>query len=144
MGDYADMILEGETCQECGEYLGDACGYPRSCKACNKASGTGNKSVAAKAVKQECHICKKHFKGIEDHIRDAHKKVPSNKELMQKPSTKQQELERNSARYLWAVQDADNAEAVYAAVLNNWPDAQQIGQEIDAEIAKGKPCEPSK
>ena len=30
MGEYADMIIEGETCA-CGEFIGDAVGYPRFC-----------------------------------------------------------------------------------------------------------------
>lgn len=27
MGEYAEMMLEGEFCEGCGVYLGDACGY---------------------------------------------------------------------------------------------------------------------
>jgi len=34
MGEIADSMIEGELCQFYGEYLGEACGYPRSCGAC--------------------------------------------------------------------------------------------------------------
>lgn len=35
MGDIADSIIEGEFCQFCGCYLGDAVGYPQSCAECD-------------------------------------------------------------------------------------------------------------
>ena len=34
MGDAAEMVLEGILCEECGEYIGDAVGYPRKCDSC--------------------------------------------------------------------------------------------------------------
>lgn len=34
MGEAAEAILEGEDCQECGEYIGGGDGYPRTCSAC--------------------------------------------------------------------------------------------------------------
>ena len=34
MGDIADMMLEGDMCQFCGEWLGDGDGFPRSCPSC--------------------------------------------------------------------------------------------------------------
>ena len=34
MGEIADGILEGEFCESCGQYLGEACGYPRQCEGC--------------------------------------------------------------------------------------------------------------
>lgn len=46
MGDIADAILEGQTCQWCGEDLGDGDGYPVVCVACQKEHGVdqnGNK-----------------------------------------------------------------------------------------------------
>jgi hypothetical protein len=36
MGDIADQVLEGEICQECGEYLGDGLGYPVTCDGCKE------------------------------------------------------------------------------------------------------------
>lgn len=34
MGEYADYILNGDDCQECGEHIGEGDGYPRSCAGC--------------------------------------------------------------------------------------------------------------
>ena len=34
MGEYADLILEGYTCQICGIYLGEGQGFPRTCTGC--------------------------------------------------------------------------------------------------------------
>lgn len=34
MGEYADLMLEGDCCSTCGEYLGDGDGYPRQCGPC--------------------------------------------------------------------------------------------------------------
>lgn len=34
MGEIADMMLEGELCECCGEYLGDGEGVPQRCAAC--------------------------------------------------------------------------------------------------------------
>ena len=31
----ADYILDGDDCQECGEYIGEGDGYPRSCGGCD-------------------------------------------------------------------------------------------------------------
>lgn len=30
----AEDVLDGIFCQQCGEFLGDATGYPRSCEEC--------------------------------------------------------------------------------------------------------------
>jgi hypothetical protein len=46
MGEYADMIIEGETCA-CGEFIGEAVGYPQFCsKQCALDYG-GAEQVAA-------------------------------------------------------------------------------------------------
>lgn len=34
MGEQADLILNGDVCQVCGEEMGDGDGYPRSCSSC--------------------------------------------------------------------------------------------------------------
>ena len=34
MGGMAEMHLDGTVCECCGEYLGEAVGYPRRCSAC--------------------------------------------------------------------------------------------------------------
>lgn len=34
MGEIADMMLDGDLCEGCGEYLGDGGGYARKCSGC--------------------------------------------------------------------------------------------------------------
>lgn len=34
MGDIAESVLNGDLCQDCGEYIGPGDGYPVSCEAC--------------------------------------------------------------------------------------------------------------
>lgn len=36
MGDVADDLLDGIFCEQCGEYIGDAVGYPRLCSGCSR------------------------------------------------------------------------------------------------------------
>lgn len=47
----ADDILDGVFCQECGEYLGEATGYPRYCSDCDPVSVKKYKSKPAKVEK---------------------------------------------------------------------------------------------
>jgi len=47
MGEVADDILDGTLCQECGVYLGEGDGYPRSCAGC-----VGESSVDTAAIKR--------------------------------------------------------------------------------------------
>ena len=37
MGDIADMVIDGELCEQCGEYLDDDYEYPHLCPGCKKA-----------------------------------------------------------------------------------------------------------
>ena len=34
MGEISEMILDGTLCEQCGEYIGDEVGFPRSCYSC--------------------------------------------------------------------------------------------------------------
>jgi len=34
MGIYADMMLDGTLCEQCGTFIGEAVGYPRKCVDC--------------------------------------------------------------------------------------------------------------
>ncbi len=43
MGEISDMIIEGELCNVCGGYIGDSCGFPRSCSDCKKESKKNKK-----------------------------------------------------------------------------------------------------
>lgn len=41
MGEQAEYMINGDDCQECGEYIGDGPGYPRSCAGCGGGSQGG-------------------------------------------------------------------------------------------------------
>jgi hypothetical protein len=49
MGEISSAIIEGEACQDCGTYFGEAVGYPRSCAECE---GSAGESFDAEADKQ--------------------------------------------------------------------------------------------
>jgi len=34
MGEITDMILDGDLCQVCGEYMEDSDGFPQTCASC--------------------------------------------------------------------------------------------------------------
>lgn len=75
MGEYADYMINGDDCQQCGVYMGEGDGYPRTCEACKRR----NKIEAAlpKADgggKVACPTCGRRVKplGLKDHQRDAH------------------------------------------------------------------------
>jgi hypothetical protein len=34
MGEQAEYVLNGDDCQECGEYIGEGEGFPRTCSTC--------------------------------------------------------------------------------------------------------------
>jgi hypothetical protein len=36
MGEIADMFLNGDMCEECGEYLGEGDGFRRLCAGCDE------------------------------------------------------------------------------------------------------------
>jgi len=36
MGEIADSMIEGEMCEQCGEYMGGGAGFPRLCGACER------------------------------------------------------------------------------------------------------------
>lgn len=68
MGEIADMMLDGDLCEGCGEYIGDGGGFPRYCSAqCEKDRGvdTGaqERIHAHSAVRTvKCPDCGKGFK----------------------------------------------------------------------------------
>jgi len=43
MGDIADSIIDGVLCEWCGEYIGNAVGYPRKCSSCKSEEKARNK-----------------------------------------------------------------------------------------------------
>lgn len=36
MSEFVDLMLDGAICQCCGQFLGDATGFPRSCEGCER------------------------------------------------------------------------------------------------------------
>jgi len=82
MGDVADMMLTGVLCQQCGEFIGEECGYPKSCSICGAEEiytrkllqKSENIARNARQKKIKCPNCGKRVKevGLPDHIRDAH------------------------------------------------------------------------
>ncbi len=52
MGDIADLIIEGTLCECCGEWIGDAVGYPRKCPYCISEEINENKKKSKKKQKK--------------------------------------------------------------------------------------------
>lgn len=50
MGEYADYMLNVNDCQECGEYLGEGDGFPRSCAACGGDDDDSEDDIPVKAT----------------------------------------------------------------------------------------------
>lgn len=71
MGQYADMILEGDVCQVCMCPLEDSLGeFPQTCPSCRHADLKDKKA----ALHAFCPTCKKRVKltGLADHTRVVH------------------------------------------------------------------------
>ena len=70
MGEYADMIINGETCQYCmSEYPPEPTGFPWTCGDCKSEM-----YPKAPAKKVKCPECGKRVKeiGLVQHVRDSH------------------------------------------------------------------------
>lgn len=66
MGDYADGILDGLVCEDCGEFIdGDAPGFPRLCDACQQ--GTRRTSSKKKRRTHQADLDFQHAKQILTH-----------------------------------------------------------------------------
>ena len=86
MGEIADMMLDGTLCEGCGDYIGDAEGFPRYCSTeCAEGRGMAahfeplkhrrRKPKKRGKAKVHCMDCGKGFKGekqLIQHHRDAH------------------------------------------------------------------------
>ena len=88
MGEIADAMLDGTRCECCGEYIGDATGYPGYCsEECANDRGLTlqehgvptrrRRRRAASARKAACPACGKKVKatGLADHQRVVHGKA---------------------------------------------------------------------
>lgn len=83
MGEYADMMLEGDCCQFCGEYIGEGDGWPRSC-GCDGADGDDEDfslgpvtfiDRGRKPGPYQCRHCDRSFKAyhsLRQHSADKH------------------------------------------------------------------------
>lgn len=78
MGEYAEMVLDGDCCCACGAFIGDGDGYTRRCYNCEKYHTKAiTKKVASKKPKQKmkrfpCQICGKNFAIMQQHLHHAH------------------------------------------------------------------------
>ena len=77
MGDIADMMLDGDMCQGCGEIL-NGNGFAQFCKSCQKDMDLDMYGDKKKPVinqkKVKCDHCGKKVKetGLAMHIKDVH------------------------------------------------------------------------
>ena len=71
MGEIAEMMLNGDMCEQCGEWIGDGDGpgYPGLCAGCRRET----RPYSSKPHK--CPHCAKRFRkdvGVRDHVRTVH------------------------------------------------------------------------
>lgn len=77
MGEIAEMMLEGDLCEGCGEYLGDGDGFPRRCEGCER-NVEPYRQHGPKTRNVGCPNCNKKFATHEaylDHYRAKHDKT---------------------------------------------------------------------
>lgn len=69
MGEIAEMMLDGELCEQCGVYMGGASGFVRICGGCRQDS-----QQPAPYMKVRCRKCGKLVKqaGLADHTKALH------------------------------------------------------------------------
>jgi len=76
MGDIADMMLEGQMCQWCGEILDEGNGYPVVCAGCQHEHNVDQHGdpidPPARRKKFKCPVCKKWYAGLDDHMKAKH------------------------------------------------------------------------
>ncbi len=77
MGEYAEMMLSGECCEGCGNYIGmGQIGLPQYCsKRCaNDRGAYWPEHKPQPITKTKCPECGKRVKmaGLKDHLRDMH------------------------------------------------------------------------
>ena len=77
MGDMTDGIMDGDFCQNCGCYMEDGQGFPRSCSDCRRETKQSKVSTSI------CKFCNKKFKtdeAVVQHQRDSRHLSPAQKE----------------------------------------------------------------
>lgn len=75
-GEYADMMLDGDMCEGCGEWMGDDGGrFPRRCAACGPPPPP-EPHPARMPIRFFCPVCGKRcgtVQGIHEHARVKHR-----------------------------------------------------------------------
>ncbi len=85
MGEIADMMLNGDMCEGCGEYLGDGDGFTVRCAGCQEDYDDAHPIPKAKQPgmyeKGRCRICDKlvFMRGMNQHVQAKHGKQPKKK-----------------------------------------------------------------
>lgn len=77
MGEIAEMMLDGDMCECCGEMMSESGdGYPRKCAGCqfNEKAAPVNLAPKQHFSKITCQICNKKVSivGIGNHLKDSH------------------------------------------------------------------------
>lgn len=76
MGEIAEMMLDGDMCEQCGEMLSESGnGYPRKCAGCTlDAPYPVDLAPKSNFSKITCQICNKKISivGIGNHLKDSH------------------------------------------------------------------------
>lgn len=78
MGDIADMMLDGDLCEGCGEYIGPGDGYRRLCSACRTPDDIDAIAHPVNRVNCKHPGCKKWLKtqdAMEQHYRNKHQRL---------------------------------------------------------------------
>jgi hypothetical protein len=71
MGEIAEMMLGGDMCERCGEFMDGGSGFARLCAGCRG----GATSEAAHRKPHKCPHCPRRFRkafAVKDHVRDKH------------------------------------------------------------------------
>lgn len=78
MGEYAEMMLDGTCCSQCGEYIGTDNGYPTLCAGCGGDLGEHHdphKSAYGETRTHQCPHCDRLLRtkmGVQQHIAAKH------------------------------------------------------------------------
>lgn len=82
MGEIAEMMLDGEMCAGCGEWLGESYGFPQYCSFCHGDDEPKIFDGELRSTKKiPCDICGKRVhkgNGLRQHIRDKHPETTTN------------------------------------------------------------------
>lgn len=85
MGEYAEMMLDGTCCSQCGEYIGTDNGFPTVCAGCGGNDWDTDPHEPAYGrrgyANHPCPHCSRMLRtadGVRQHIADKHPKAAAN------------------------------------------------------------------